>query len=180
MNIYLSSFLTFLKIGAFTLGGGYAMIPLIEKEVVNKKRWLHREEFLDMIATAQSVPGVFAVNMAIFTGYRLKGCKGSIVTALGVILPSFITILAIVMFFVNFKDNETVIKVFKGIRPAVVALIAVPVLTTAKSAGITYKTVVIPMITAILVWLCNVSPIYIVVVAIAAGLIYQLTKKKPA
>ena len=155
------------------------MIPLIEKEVVNKKRWLKREEFLDMIATAQSVPGVFAVNMAIFTGYKLKGSKGSIVTALGVILPSFVAILAIVVFFANFKDNETVVKVFKGIRPAVVALIAVPVLTTARSAGITYKTVVIPTITAVLVWLCNISPVYIVTVAIIAGVIYQLTKKKP-
>jgi len=180
MNIYLSAFLTFFKIGSFTLGGGYAMIPLIEREVVDKKQWLDRREFLDVIALSQSAPGVFAMNMAIFIGYKLKGVKGSIITGLATILPSFITILTIAIFFVSFKDNETVIKVFKGIRPAVVALIAVPVLTTAKSAGITYKTIVIPIVTAVLVWLLHVSPIYIVIVAATAGVIYQLVKKKRA
>jgi chromate transporter len=178
MNIYLNSFLTFFKVGAFTLGGGYAMIPLIEKEVVDNKQWLDRKSFLDLIAVAQSVPGVFAVNMAIFVGYKLKGVKGSIITALGTILPSFITILAIALFLYGFKDNELIIKIFKGIRPAVVALIAVPVLTTAKTAGITYKTVVIPVVTALLIWLLNVSPIYIVMAAIIAGVSYQLYKQK--
>ncbi len=178
MNIYLSSFWTFFKVGAFTLGGGYAMIPLIEKEVVDKKQWIARNDFVDLIAVSQSVPGVLAVNMAIFVGYKLNGVKGSIVTALGTILPSFITILAIAMFFVDFKDNETVIKVFKGIRPAVVALIAVPVLTTAKTAGITYKTVAFPIVTALLIWLLHVSPVYIVIVAASAGVLYQLYKQK--
>ncbi|MDR0294815.1 MAG: chromate transporter [Prevotellaceae bacterium] len=178
MNLYLNSFLTFFKVGAFTLGGGYAMIPLIEREVVDKKQWLDRTSFLDLIAVAQSVPGIFAVNMAIFVGYRLKGVKGSIVTALGTILPSFITILAIAIFLYGFKDNEVVMNVFKGIRPAVVALIAVPVLTTAKTAGITYKTMVIPVVTALFIWLLNVSPVYIVIVAIIAGVGYQLYKQK--
>ncbi|MCL2133782.1 MAG: chromate transporter [Bacteroidales bacterium] len=178
MNLYLNSFLTFFKVGAFTLGGGYAMIPLIEREVVDKKQWLDRTSFLDLIAVAQSVPGVFAVNMAIFVGYRLKGVKGSIVTTLGAILPSFIIILAIAVFLYGFKDNELVISVFKGIRPTVVALIAVPVLTTAKTAGITYKTVVIPIVTALLIWLLNVSPMYIVMAAITAGVVYQLYRQK--
>jgi chromate transporter len=178
MNLYLNSFLTFFKVGAFTLGGGYAMIPLIEREVVDKKQWIDRTSFLDLIAVAQSVPGVFAVNMAIFVGYRLKGVKGSIITALGTILPSFITILSIAIFLYGFKDNEIVINIFKGIRPAVVALIAVPVLTTAKTAGITYKTVVVPVVTALLIWLLNVSPVYIVIVAIIIGVGYQLYKQK--
>jgi len=178
MNLYLNSFLTFFKVGAFTLGGGYAMIPLVEKEVVDKKQWLDRKSFLDLIAVAQSVPGVFAVNMAIFVGYKLKGVKGSIITALGTILPSFITILAIAIFLYGFKDNELIIRIFNGIRPAVVALIAVPVLTTAKTAGITYKTVVIPVVTALLIWLLNVSPVYIVIAAIIAGVGYQLYKQK--
>ncbi len=178
MNLYFHSFFTFFKVGSFTLGGGYAMIPLIEKEVVDKKRWLDKTSFIDLIAVAQSVPGVFAVNMAIFVGYKLKGVKGSIVTALGTILPSFITILTIALFFYAFKDNELVIKIFKGIRPAVVALIAVPVITTAKTAGLTYKTVVIPIVTALLIWLLNVSPVYIVLVAIITGIIYQLYRQK--
>ena len=178
MNLYFKSFLTFFKVGAFTLGGGYAMIPLIEREVVDKKQWLDKTSFLDLIAVAQSAPGVFAVNMAIFVGYKLKGVKGAITTALGAILPSFIIILAIAVFLYGFKDNELVISIFKGIRPAVVALIAVPVLSTAKTAGITYKTVVIPIVTALLIWLLNVSPIYIVMVAIAASVIYQLYRQK--
>ncbi len=180
MNLYLSSFLTFFKVGAFTLGGGYAMIPLIEKEVVDKRKWLERQEFVDLIAVSQSVPGIFAVNMAIFVGYKLKGIKGSIVTALGTILPSFITILAIAVFFYGFKDNETVISIFKGVRPAVVALIAVPVLTTAKAAGVTYKTIVIPIVTALLIWLLHVSPVYIVIVAASMGVVYQFAKNKEA
>ena len=178
MNLYLNSFLTFFKVGAFTLGGGYAMIPLIEREVVDRKQWLDKASFLDLIAVAQSAPGVFAVNMAIFTGYRLKGVKGSIVAALGIILPSFITILTIALFLYGFKDNEVVINIFKGIRPAVVALIAVPVLTTAKTAGVGYKTVVVPVVTALLIWLLNVSPVYIVIVAIIIGVGYQLYKQK--
>ena len=180
MNIYWTSFLTFFKIGAFTLGGGYAMLPLIEREVVNKKKWIEKNDFLDLIAVAQSAPGIFAVNMAIFTGYKLKGLKGSIVTALGTILPSFIIILAIAMFFLGFKDNEIVEKVFKGIRPAVVALIAVPVITTAKTAGITYKTIVISVVTALLIWLLHVSPVYIVIVAAAVGVGMPFFKRKQA
>jgi len=178
MNIYWTSFLTFFKIGAFTLGGGYAMLPLIEREVVERKKWIEKKDFLDLIAVSQSVPGIFAMNMAVFVGYKLKGFKGSIATALGTILPSFIIILAIAAFFLSFKDNETVEKVFKGIRPAVVALIAVPVITTAKTAGITYKTIVIPVVTALLIWLLHVSPVYIVIVAAATGVGILFFKRK--
>jgi chromate transporter len=172
MNIYLDVFLTFSKIGAFTLGGGYAMLPLIEREVVDNKHWLQKEEFLDVIAVAQSLPGVMAVNTSIFIGYRLKGVLGSIVSLLATVLPSFVIILLIAMFFTHFKDNAVVAAIFKGIRPAVVALIAVPVFTTAKSAGITWKTVVIPIIAAILISFLGVSPIWIVLVAGLGGLIY--------
>lgn len=175
-NIYLDSFLIFFKIGAFTLGGGYGMISLIEREVVNRKGWVDHKEFIDLLAISQSVPGVMAINIAIFVGYKIRGVKGSIVTSLGTILPSFIIILLIAMFFMNFKDNEIVLRVFKGIRPAVVALIVVPVITTAKSAGITYKTVVIPIAAALLIWLCNVSPVYIVLVAAIGGIIYKFYK----
>ncbi len=190
MKIYWDIFFAFLKIGAFTLGGGYAMIPLVEKEVVERKGWMQRQEFLDLIALTQAMPGVIAINMAVFVGYKIgsaelrsasvRGVPCSIAAALGAALPSFVIILLIAVFFAGFKDNPLVERIFKGIRPAVVALIAVPVLTTAQSAGLTYKTVVIPVVTALLVWLCHVSPVYIVLVAIAAGLVYQLTKKKPA
>ena len=127
-NIYWESFKTFFKIGIFTLGGGYAMIPLIEEEVVNRhrwvSRWVSREEMLDLIAIAQSCPGVFAINIAIFIGYKLNKVRGAIATSLGTALPSFLIILIIAMFFHQFEDNKVVAAMFRGIRPAVVALIA--------------------------------------------------------
>ncbi|MCD8293403.1 MAG: chromate transporter, partial [Prevotellaceae bacterium] len=105
---YLEAFLIFFKIGAFTIGGGYAMVPLIENEIVTKRRWLAPEDFIDLLAISQSAPGILAVNISIFVGYRLHGIKGSIVTALGTVLPSFLIILAIAIFFNNFKDNTVV------------------------------------------------------------------------
>ena len=132
MSFYFEAFKIFFKIGAFTIGGGYAMVPLIEDEVVNKKKWIEQDDFLDLLAIAQSAPGILAVNIAIFVGYRLRGVKGSLVTSLGSILPSFLMILAIALFFSAYKDNPYVEKVFKGIRPAVVALIAAPVFRMGK------------------------------------------------
>ena len=178
MNIYLSAFLSFLKIGSFTIGGGYAMIPLIEKEVVGDKHWLTKEDFLDILALAQSSPGILAVNVSIFVGYRLKGIRGSIVTALGTILPSFLIILLIAIFFESYKNNVWVEAVFKGIRPAVVALIAVPVFSLAKSAKLNYKTFFIPVISALLIWLLGVSPIWIILSAAVGGFLYGKLKKE--
>ncbi len=178
MKIYWDIFYAFLKIGLFTLGGGYAMIPLVEKEVVDRKKWMHKQDFLDLLAITQAMPGVVAINMAVFVGYKIRGVKGSIVTSLGAALPSFVIILLIAIFFAGFKDNPIVERVFMGIRPAVVALIAVPAITTAKAAGITYKTVLIPVGVALLIWLAHVSPIYIVAAAAAGGLIYQFCFKE--
>jgi len=179
MNIYLDFFLTFFKIGSFTIGGGYAMIPLVEREVVSNKKWVGKEEFLDILAVAQSAPGVLAVNMSVFIGYKLKGIKGCIVTALGTILPSFLIILLIAAYFVNFKDYPAVERVFKGIRPTVAALIVIPVFNTAKSAGITYKTIFIPIIAALLIWMLGISPIFIVLAAVVCGIVYGKVKKRP-
>ena len=125
MNFYLDAFSTFFKIGLFTIGGGYAMVPLIEEEVVNKKKWLNQEDFIDLLAVSQSAPGVFAVNFSIFIGYKLRKFPGALSLALGAILPSFLIILSIVLFFHQFKEYEAVENIFKGIRPAVVALIAI-------------------------------------------------------
>lgn len=119
-NIYWSTFSTFFKIGMFTLGGGYAMIPIIEEEVVNKHQWVSKEDMLDLIAIAQSCPGVFAINISIFIGYKLRKTRGALVTALGTALPSFLIILAIAIFFHQFEDNKVVAAMFRGIRPAVV------------------------------------------------------------
>ena len=108
--------MTFVKIGAFTFGGGWAMIPIIEREVVDKHKWISREDFLDQLAITQSLPGILAVNVAVLVGNKLRGVKGSIVAALGTILPSFFMILLIAIFFTRIYNNPTVISIFKGIR----------------------------------------------------------------
>ena len=130
-------FLVFAKIGSFTIGGGYAMIPLISDEII-KRKWLPEEELPDIIALAQSAPGVLAVNMAIFTGYKIRGVKGSIAATLGSVLPSFLIILLIAMLFAGYKDNPVVIKIFKGIRPVVVSLILVPMIKMARKGNKTW------------------------------------------
>ncbi len=170
-------FFTFVKIGTFTIGGGYAMLPLIEREVVDKG-WLSQKDFIDLFSVAQSLPGIFAVNISIFVGYKLKKLPGSIVCALGTILPSFFIILIIALFFTQISDNIWVEKIFKGIRPAVVALIAVPVITTARTLKLSYKVIIIPIIAALLIWLGGISPIWIVVGAILGGLGYTFILKK--
>ena len=174
----LQLFTIFFKIGAFTVGGGYAMIPLIEAEIVTKKGWVAKEDFLDLLAIAQSAPGVFAVNIAIFIGYRLRGVRGCLVTALGAILPSFLIILCIALFFLRFKENPTVEAIFKGIRPAVVALIAAPTFNLAKAAKINRYTIWIPIISALLIWLLGFSPIWIILLAGIGGYVWNLKIKK--
>ena len=172
MNIYWDSFKTFFKIGIFTLGGGYAMIPLIEEEVVNKKQWVSKDEMLDLIAIAQSCPGVFAINIATFIGYKLKKERGAIATTIGTALPSFLIILAIAIFFSQFKDNPYVAAIFRGIRPAVVALIAVPTFNLGRRAKLNRYTIWIPIICALAIWALGVSPIYIILIAGVAGYLY--------
>lgn len=175
-------FWTYLKIGTFTLGGGYAMIPLIQREVVDRQHWIDEEEFLNMIALAQAAPGIIAVNSAIFIGWRCGGWRGTAGAVLGAILPSFCIILAIAMVFRNYQDKPAVEAVFKGIRPAVVALIAAPLLKMAKSAKITLVTAAIPMAAALLIWLVDLSPVWIIFITIVATLAFTwlLEHKKAA
>lgn len=167
-----SMFCTFARIGMFTLGGGYAMISMIESEVVDKKKWISHEEFLDLIAVAQSCPGVFAINISTFLGYRKNGIPGALCCALGTALPSFVIILLIAMFFHNFQNVSWVASIFAGIRPAVVALIAVPTWNMACRAKINYMNCWIPVVSALLIWLMGVNPIYILLLAGVAGYVY--------
>lgn len=153
-GLLLQLFLTFFKIGAFTFGGGWAMISIIEKEVVDKHHWIDRGEFLDLLAVAQSLPGILAVNISVAVGDRLRGMKGSVWAALGTILPSFMIILAIAVFLTPdlIKNNPVVSSIFMGIRPAVVALIVAPVISSARAAHISWRTIAIPVVTALLIW----------------------------
>lgn len=175
--MYWTLFLTFVKIGTFTIGGGYAMLPLIQREVVDRG-WLSKEDFIDQFSVAQSLPGIFAVNISIFVGYKLKKVMGGVVCALGTILPSFFIMLAIALFFTHVQDNVWVERAFKGLRPAVVALIAVPCLTTARSIKLSYKQLLIPIGAALLISLGGVSPVWIIVAAILGGLYYGLIMKR--
>ena len=169
-------FATFSKIGLFTIGGGYAMIPLIERDVVERNGWVEKEDFLDLLAVAQSAPGVFAVNIAIFIGSKLRGVRGAIAASLGSVLPSVACILLIALFFRQFRHIEVVNNVFMGLRPVVVALIAVPVFNVAKSAKIGWTTLWIPVLSALLIVFAGVSPIYVIIVAALAGFLYGKVK----
>lgn len=172
MNINTQLFITFTKIGGFTIGGGMAMVPLMEAEIVDKQKWLTKEEFLDIMAVSQATPGIFAIDMASHIGYKVSGLKGAILSALGNILPSLVIILAIAFCFSQFKDNVYVEAVFKGIRPAVVALITLPVFSMAKSARLTRRNCWIPVLSTLLIWLCGVSPVYIIAAAGIGGYLY--------
>ncbi len=180
LGMYSQLFLSFMKIGAFTFGGGWAMIPIIEREVVDKKQWIKREDFMDALAIAQSLPGILAVNISILVGNKLRGFKGSVIASLGTILPSFLMILAIAIWFSQTYDNPVVERVFKGIRPAVVALIVSPVLSTARTARINIKTVIIPIVVALGIWMGGVSPIWFVVLGALGGLFchYYVVRRK--
>jgi len=171
-------FSTFFKIGLFTIGGGYAMIPLIEEEIVNKKQWLSKEELIDLMAVAQSCPGIFAVNISIFIGHKHCGTKGALLCALGAIMPSFLIILAIALFFQQFREYELVNKFFMGLRPAVVALIAAPVFRMAKTAKVNRYNCWIPLVAALGIWLLKVNPIYVIIAAAVGGFIWGKVKEE--
>ena len=176
--LYWQLFWTFLKIGTFTLGGGYVMLPMIEREVVQRRHWIDSEEFLNMIALAQAAPGLIAVNSAIFLGWRIGGWRGVIATVLGAVLPSFLIILTIAIVFQDYKDLPAVEAVFKGIRPAVVALIAAPLIGMAHSAKITWATAIIPIAGALLIWLGGLSPVWIILTTVLVTLLYTWLKER--
>lgn len=170
-------FLVFSKIGAFTIGGGYAMIPIIEREMKQRK-WIPEEELPDIVALSQSAPGLLAVNISIFAGYRLRGLKGSIVATLGSVLPSFVIILLIAMVFTAFKDNPVVQRVFLGIRPAVIALIAVPMINMARKSNHSWWAWLISLLALCGVAFLGISPIYILLVTLVLALAFTYYKER--
>lgn len=178
MGIYTDLFVTFAKIGGFTLGGGYAMVPVMEKEIVEKKQWLTREEFMDILVVAQSTPGLFAIDMASHIGYKFKGVWGGIIGALGVAVPSIVAILLIAVFFQAFKSNPYVEKFFMGVRPAVVALILAPCFTMAKSAKINRMNCWIPIVCALLICAFGVSPIWCILGAGVGGYLWGRCRRR--
>ena len=171
-----SIFAVFAKIGAFTIGGGYAMIPLIEAEM-RRRNWISEEDMPDIIVLAQSAPGILAVNMAIYSGYRLRGIRGAIAASLGAVLPSFVIILATAMLFAGIKDNPVVARIFRGIRPVAVGLILVPAVNLARKGCKRWWAWLILAASLIAVAALKISPIYIILVTIVAAVAISLAKE---
>ncbi|MBR3529509.1 MAG: chromate transporter [Bacteroidales bacterium] len=170
-------FVSFWKIGTFTIGGGYVMIPIMEQEIVDRRKWLSRDDFLDCLSISQAMPGVFAVNMATCIGRRLGGVKGVVCAIAGNVMMPIVLILILAVAFRHFRDNEVVEHIFMGLRPAVVALIAAPVFRLAQSAKVSWRNCWIPISSALIVWLIGVSPVWIILAAIAGGVLYEVRDK---
>ncbi|MDO4523880.1 MAG: chromate transporter [Bacteroidales bacterium] len=178
MRLYFDLLTTFLKIGSFTLGGGYAMLALVEQAVVRQKKWIDEDEFWKMITIVQSLPGVFAVNTALYVGYRIAGKAGAAVSFLGAVLPSLVIIGAISTCFQEFRENETVMKIFAGIRPCVVALILAPSVKMFIKSKLSWKFLPIPILVAAVVVFLKMSPVYIIMAAIICTTGWEYLKIK--
>lgn len=174
----LQMFLTFFKIGMFTLGGGYAMVPLIQREIVEKRGWVKESEFFELLALAQSSPGPVAVNSSVFVGYKVAGVTGSIVATLGTTLPSFFIILLIAAWLVGFRSNPQVEAFFKGIRPAVVAMIAAPLFSLSRAMGIGWKGLALAAAVAMLVAFAGFSPAILIGITAVCSLAFGIWQKR--
>ena len=173
MRGLLEIFWSFLKIGAFTFGGGYAMIPLIQHEVIYRRRWVAESDFLDLLTLAQTAPGPIALKTAVFVGYKHRGYWSALSAILGVLVPSFMIILVVAMFFASVRDNVWVDAAFKGMRPAVVALIVAPIIGLTK--GMRWWLIAVAMAVALVVWYFGISPVWFLVAGalVGAGIVAQ-------
>ena len=167
MRQLLDIFWSFLKIGAFTFGGGYAMIPLIQHEVIHKRRWIEERDFIDLLTLAQTAPGPIALNTAVFVGYKRRGYMGALSAILGVIVPSFLVILVVAIFFASIRDNAYVDAAFKGMRPAVVALIVAPIVGLTK--GMSWWLIAVALAVALVVWHFGISPVWFLIAGAVVG-----------
>ena len=175
MKVLLQLFWAFFKIGLFTFGSGYAMIPLIEKEVVDRRKWFDKDDFYDQFALASSAPGPFALNTAVFVGYKLKGWWGSLFAVLGAIVPSFVIILLIAIYLTDFRDNRYVEAAFKGIRPAVIALIGVPFLNLLRR--LPWYFMLLGLAVVGVICYLGVSPIWFILAGAVIGIVQTLYAK---
>ncbi len=170
-------FSTFLKIGIFTFGGGFAMIPLIERKIIEKRQWLPHKEFLDLLTVAQSAPGPLALNTAVFIGYKSRGYKGAFAALTGVVLPSFTILLIIAIYFSHIRDNKIVDAAFKGMRPAVIALIMAPIISLVRPMKPLH--IALAGVIAVALWYFAFSPVYMLLASIIFGVAWAyLTSKK--
>ena len=173
MKIYLELFWAFFQIGALTFGGGYAMLPMIQKEIVEKHHWATDDEIIDYFAIGQLTPGIIAVNTATFVGYKTKGILGGIIATLGVVTPSVMIITIIAAFLKNFMDYEIVQHAFGGIRVAVCVLISISIMKLAKKNIKNNTGIVIALLVFLLVTFTNISSVYVIIGAIIFGLLWK-------
>lgn len=173
MKIYLELFWAFFQIGALTFGGGYAMLPMIQKEIVEKHHWATDDEIIDYFAIGQLTPGIIAVNTATFVGYKTKGILGGIIATLGVVTPSVIIITVIAAFLKNFMDYEIVQHAFGGIRVAVCVLISIAIMKLAKKNIKNNTGIIIAVLVFLLVTFTNISSVYVIIGAIIFGLLWK-------
>lgn len=178
MDKVLKMFIAFFKIGAFTFGGGYAMIPIIEEEVVNKQKWVSKEEFMDMLVVSQSFPGAMSINCSIFIGYKIAGVLGGVIALLGVALPSFLIILIVATFFMKFRENYYVNLVFKGISAAVPVLVLTGVISLAKGIDKNIRNGITIVLALIALVIFKINPIIVIIVAAIYGAVFLRKKVK--
>ena len=180
MRTLLTMFLSFFKIGALTIGGGYAMLPVMEHEFVNKRKWVTNEEIVDVFSIAQSLPGVIAINSSVYIGYKIAKFKGALVAALGVILPSFIIIAAIFAILPAVSSNVYAQKAFTGVRAGVAALILSSAINLGKKILVNAVSIAAAITSFILIAFLNVSAIWVILVFIISGVIFtMIVKRRP-
>ncbi|MGG7164244.1 chromate transporter [Clostridium ihumii] len=172
MPILLKLYLAFLKVGTFGFGGGYAILSLIEKEVVTNNHWLSSSEFVDIIGISQMTPGPVAINCATFAGYRVYGVLGSIVATLGVVTTSFILVTLAYIFFEKFKESKLLTSALSGMKPALIGLIIGVFISLSKTSYIDFKSLIIGGIIAILLFKTKIHPILIIVFSAILGIIF--------
>ncbi|MBU3104817.1 chromate transporter [Clostridium gasigenes] len=178
MSKLIEMFRVFFKIGAFTFGGGYAMIPLIEEEVVINKKWIEKQEFMDILVVSQSLPGALAINCSVFLGYKIAGFLGAIIALLAVIIPSFLIIIVIAAFFMQFRDNYYVNAAFKGITAAVPMLVLIGAISLGKGLEKNMRTAITIILAFIALVIFHIHPILVIIISAIYGIIFL--KKKVA
>lgn len=176
-NLIIQIFLTFFKIGPTTFGGGYAMIPMIEREVVAKKKWVKHEDITDIFAIAESIPGAIAINSATFIGYQIAGRKGAIAALLGTLLPTFMIVILLSIGFLYVQGNPRVDAAFQGIRPAIVALITYAGYKIGQTAIYDKTTIVTMILTVCALLMLKIHPVLIILIGMLTGLILVKIKK---
>lgn len=176
MNRYFELFCSFFKIGIFTFGGGYAMIPIIQAEVITRKGWIKEREFLDLLTLAQSAPGPISLNTAVFVGYKMYGYRGALSALTGVVLPSFCILLLVAIFFSQIRQNPIVDAAFRGMQPIVVAIMLAPILGFTK--GMHWTLIALAAAITLAIWYFGFSPIYLLIAGAVAGLVWAATRGK--